>query len=178
MGEKIFKIGIKRDNDLMYYIKSGDVWATPRKMPGLPKGKAQRVARAGIEMDYSRYLNYLDGDGDIARKRRQVGGSKRRSRHVSGEGEQDKDETEGEEDEGEEDEGEKDEGEEDEGEEDEGEEGSSLLIDDGFVSPQPVHSDVQLPLPAPPAQTEELPVITDAKGSADLRQGAVAARLE
>ena len=36
MGEKIFKTGIKRDNDLMYYIKSGDVWATPRKKPGQP----------------------------------------------------------------------------------------------------------------------------------------------
>ena len=80
MGEKIFKTGIKRDNDLMYYIKSGDVWATPRKKPGQPKGKAQKVANAGIEMDYSKYLYYLDGDGDVARKERQVGGSKRKSK--------------------------------------------------------------------------------------------------
>ena len=79
MGEKIFKSGIKRDNDLMYYIKGGDVWATPRKKPGQPKGKAQKVAAAGIEMDYSKYLYYLDGDGDVARKERQVGGSKRKS---------------------------------------------------------------------------------------------------
>ena len=79
MGEKIFKTGIKRDNDLMYYIKSGDVWATPRKKPGQPKGKAQKVANAGIEMDYSKYLYYLDADGDVARKERQVGGSKRKS---------------------------------------------------------------------------------------------------
>ena len=78
MGEKIFKAGIKRDNDLMYYIKGGDVWATPRKKPGQPKGKAQKVAAAGIEMDYSKYLYYLDGDGDVARKERQVGGSKRK----------------------------------------------------------------------------------------------------
>src|SRR5579872_640883 len=77
MGEKIFKTGIKRDNDLMYYIKGGDVWATPRKKPGQPKGKAQKVAAAGIEMDYSKYLYYLDGDGDVARKERQVGGTKR-----------------------------------------------------------------------------------------------------
>ena len=80
MGEKIAKTGIKRDNDLMYYIKSGDVWATPRKKPGQPKGKAQKVAAAGIEMDYSKYLYYLDGDGDVARKERQVGGSKRKSK--------------------------------------------------------------------------------------------------
>ena len=78
MGEKIAKLGIKRDNDLMYYIKNGDVWATPRKKPGQPKGKAAKVASAGIEMDYSKYLYYLDGDGDVARKERQVGGSKRK----------------------------------------------------------------------------------------------------
>ena len=78
MGEKIAKTGIKRDNDMMYYIKGGDVWATPRKKPGQPKGKAQKVAAAGIEMDYSKYLYYLDGDGDVARKERQVGGSKRK----------------------------------------------------------------------------------------------------
>ena len=78
MGEKIAKTGIKRDNDLMYYIKTGDVWATPRKKPGMPKGKAQKIAPAGIEMDYSKYLYYLDGDGDVARKERQVGGSKRK----------------------------------------------------------------------------------------------------
>jgi len=83
MGEKIFKTGIKRDNDLMYYIKSGDVWATPRKKPGQPKGKAQKVATAGIEMDYSKYLYYLDGDGDVARKERQVGGSKRKSKKAA-----------------------------------------------------------------------------------------------
>src|SRR5215208_3173701 len=79
MGEKTAKLGIKRDNDMMYYIKSGDVWATPRKKPGQPKGKAAKVAAAGIEMDYSKYLYYLDGDGDVARKERQVGGSKRKS---------------------------------------------------------------------------------------------------
>ena len=79
MGEKIAKLGIKRDNDMMYYIKTGDVWATPRKKPGQPKGKAAKVAAAGVEMDYSKYLYYLDGDGDVARKERQVGGSKRKS---------------------------------------------------------------------------------------------------
>lgn len=78
MGEKIAKLGIKRDNDLMYYIKNGDVWATPRKRPGQPKGKASKVAAAGVDMDYSKYLYYLDGDGDVARKERQVGGSKRK----------------------------------------------------------------------------------------------------
>jgi hypothetical protein len=86
MGEKIAKLGIKRDNDLMYYIKKGDVWATPRKKPGQPKGKASKVADAGVEMDYSKYLYYLDGDGDVARKERQVGGSKRKKKATKSSG--------------------------------------------------------------------------------------------
>ncbi|HVG86352.1 MAG TPA: hypothetical protein VM820_17630 [Vicinamibacterales bacterium] len=77
-AEKVFKAGIKRDNDMMYYIKGGDVWAVPRKKPGEPKGKATKVVNAGIQMDYSKYLYFLDGDGDVARKERQVGGSKRK----------------------------------------------------------------------------------------------------
>ena len=84
MGEKIAKTGITRNNDLMYYIKTGDVWATPRKKPGQPKGKASKVAAAGVEMDYSKYLYYLDGDGDVARKERQVGGSKRKKTAKAG----------------------------------------------------------------------------------------------
>jgi hypothetical protein len=76
--EKIAKLGIKRDNDLMYYIKKGDVWATPRKKPNQPKGKGAKVADAGVEMDYSQYLYFLDSDGDVARQKRQVGGSKRK----------------------------------------------------------------------------------------------------
>jgi hypothetical protein len=78
MAEKIAKLGIKRDNDLMYYIKQGDVWATPRKKPGQPKGKATKIATAGVEMDYGKFLYYLDRDGDVAREARQVGGSKRK----------------------------------------------------------------------------------------------------
>ncbi|MCL4223396.1 MAG: hypothetical protein KJZ91_02860 [Myxococcales bacterium] len=77
-AEKVFKAGVKRDNDMMYYIKGGDVWAVPRKKPGEPKGRASKVVSAGISMDYSKYLYYLDSDGDIARKERQVGGSKRK----------------------------------------------------------------------------------------------------
>jgi hypothetical protein len=78
MADKIARTGIKRENDLMYYIKNGDVWAVPRKRPGQPKGRASKVAAAGIDMDYSKYLYYLDSDGDIARQARQVGGSKRK----------------------------------------------------------------------------------------------------
>ena len=40
-AEKVHKAGIKRDNDMMYYVKNGDVWQVPRKKPGQPKGKAE-----------------------------------------------------------------------------------------------------------------------------------------
>ena len=78
MSEKIAKTGIKRDNDMMYYIKGGDVWSVPRKKPGMPKGKAVKAAAPGIELDYSKYLYFVDSDGDVARQARQVGGSKRK----------------------------------------------------------------------------------------------------
>src|SRR5690606_21632163 len=78
MGEKMAKLGIKRDNDMVYYLKGGDVWATPRKRPRHPKRRAPKVPAAGIDMAYSKYLHHPDGDGDVARKERQVGGSKRK----------------------------------------------------------------------------------------------------
>ena len=77
MSDKIAKLGIERDNDLMYYIKNGDVWATPRKQKGQPKGKAQKIASAGIDLDYSKYIYFLDSDGDVARKARSLGGGRR-----------------------------------------------------------------------------------------------------
>jgi len=80
MAEKVAKTGISRDNEFMYFIKKGDVWRVPRKKPGQPKGKAEKVSAAGIEMDYGKYIYFLDGDGDIARQARQVGGSKRKAK--------------------------------------------------------------------------------------------------
>lgn len=78
MSDKIARLGIERDNDLMYYIKNGDVWATPRKQKGRPKGKAQKIAPTGLELDYSKYIYFLDADGDVARKARALGGGKRK----------------------------------------------------------------------------------------------------
>lgn len=80
MAEKVAKTGISRDNNFMYYIKKGDVWRVPRKQPGQPKGKAEKVSSAGVEMDYGKFIYFLDGDGDIARQARQVGGSKRKAK--------------------------------------------------------------------------------------------------
>jgi len=79
MSDKIARLGIERDNDKMYYIKNGDVWAVPRKQKGQPKGRPEKVAPTGLELDYSKYIYYLDGDGDVARKARALGGSRRQA---------------------------------------------------------------------------------------------------
>lgn len=80
MSDKIARLGIERDNDLMYYIKNGDVWAVPRKKPGQPKGKPTKIASTGLAMDYSKYLYYVDGDGDVARKERALGGKAKKTK--------------------------------------------------------------------------------------------------
>ena len=80
MSGKIARLGIERDNNKMYFIKSGDVWAAPRKQPGKPKGKAVKVAAVGLDLDYSKYLYYLDSDGDVARKARASGGRRAKAK--------------------------------------------------------------------------------------------------
>ena len=85
MSEKIAKTGIKRDNDMMYYIKGGDVWSVPRKKPGQPKGKAVKAASPGIELDYSKYLYFDDLVTDEESIRRvEVGKSQPQSVFVLG----------------------------------------------------------------------------------------------
>jgi hypothetical protein len=78
MAEKFKKTGIVRDNDFLYYLKDGDVWRAPRKQPGMPKGKPEKVAEVGLEMDYKNYLYFVDKDGDVSRGKRAVGGQKRK----------------------------------------------------------------------------------------------------
>ena len=77
-GEKIVKTGIKRDKDTLYWVGADGVYGKRRKMPGMPDGKKQKVVPHDLTLDYSKYLYYVDGDGDVARKERQVGGSKRK----------------------------------------------------------------------------------------------------
>jgi hypothetical protein len=43
----------------------------------MPGGKAQLIMKTGIEMDFTKFLYYLDADGDVARKARQVAGARR-----------------------------------------------------------------------------------------------------
>ena len=77
MAEKVAKLGISRDKDFMLYVKDGAVWRVRRKQPGVPKGKPERVADGGFEMD-NNYIYFVDRDGDVSRAKRAVGGQKRK----------------------------------------------------------------------------------------------------
>ena len=77
MQEKVARLGIVREKDMMYYVKDGAVWKVRRKQPGVPKGKPEKVADGGFEMD-NNYIYFLDKDGDVARAKRAVGGQKRK----------------------------------------------------------------------------------------------------
>ena len=77
MAEKVAKLGVSREKDFMYYVKDGGVWKVQRKQPGVPKGRPEKVADGGFEMD-TNYIYFVDKDGDIARAKRAVGGQKRK----------------------------------------------------------------------------------------------------
>ena len=82
MGEKqkVARTGVELDRNFIYYVKGGDVWRTPRKKPGEPKGQAELVAEAGVEQDFSSFMYFVDKDGDISSTRRSVGGQKRKKK--------------------------------------------------------------------------------------------------
>jgi hypothetical protein len=77
MSEKVAKLGISRDKDFMLYVKDGAVWRVRRKQPGVSKGKPEKVADGGFEMDHD-YIYFVDKDGDVSRAKRAVGGQKRK----------------------------------------------------------------------------------------------------
>ena len=79
MAEKVAKLGVSREKDFMYYVKDGAVWKVQRKQPGVPKGRPEKVADGGVEMD-TNYIYFVDRDGDIARAKRAVGGQKRKKK--------------------------------------------------------------------------------------------------
>jgi hypothetical protein len=79
MSEKVAKLGISRDKDFMLYVKDGAVWRVRRKQPGVPKGKPEKVADGGFEMDHD-YIYFVDKDGDVSRAKRAVGGQKRKKK--------------------------------------------------------------------------------------------------
>jgi hypothetical protein len=76
MMEKVARLGIRREKDMMYFIKNGAVWKVPRKQPGQPKGKQEKVADGGFTQD-NNYIYFLDKEGDVSRAARAVGGQKR-----------------------------------------------------------------------------------------------------
>ena len=77
MAEKVKKLGISRNKDFMLYVKDGNVWQVRRKQPGVPKGKPEKLADGGFEMD-NNYIYFVDKDGDVSRAKRAVGGQKRK----------------------------------------------------------------------------------------------------
>jgi len=77
MAEKVAKLGVNREKDFMYYVKDGGVWKVQRKQPGVPKGRPEKVADGGFQMD-TNYIYFVDRDGDVARAKRAVGGQKRK----------------------------------------------------------------------------------------------------
>src|SRR6266481_2671477 len=82
MAEKVAKLGVNREKDFMYYVKDGAVWKVQRKQPGVPKGRPEKVADGGVEMD-TNYIYFVDRDGDIARAKRAIGGQKRKKKAAS-----------------------------------------------------------------------------------------------
>lgn len=77
MAEQVAKTGVSREKDFMYFVKNGAVWRVPRKQPGQPKGRQEKVADAGFEMDTD-FIYYLGKDGHVWRSKRAVGGQKRK----------------------------------------------------------------------------------------------------
>ena len=79
MAEKVAKLGVSREKDFMYYVKDGGVWKVQRKQPGVPKGRPEKVADGGFEMD-TNYIYFVDRDGDVSRAKRAIGGQKRKKK--------------------------------------------------------------------------------------------------
>src|ERR1051325_3328046 len=77
MAEKVAKLGVNREKDFMYFVKDGAVWKVQRKQPGVPKGRPEKVADGGFQMD-TNYIYFVDRDGDVARAQRAIGGQKRK----------------------------------------------------------------------------------------------------
>lgn len=78
MAQVIARTKVKRDNSkFVYYVKSGAVWQAPRKGS---RGKKKIVTRWGSpsDMDYSKFIYFVDRSGNVAQARRSSGGRKRR----------------------------------------------------------------------------------------------------
>jgi len=69
MGEKLQKVGVKREDGFLYFIdKAGDVSRAKMARGGKKGGKPQKVTKVGITKEDG-FLYYLDKGGDVARAR-------------------------------------------------------------------------------------------------------------
>jgi hypothetical protein len=66
------KLNIQRSDDYMYYVKGDGVYRIARKKPGAPMAKAEKLAPITTVLDYSKFLYYVNQNGDLAAKSRQV----------------------------------------------------------------------------------------------------------
>lgn len=67
MGEKVQKVGVKREDGFLYYIdKAGDVSRAKMARGGKKGGKPQKVTKVGVRKETG-FLYYLDKAGDVAR---------------------------------------------------------------------------------------------------------------
>ena len=67
MGEKVQKVGVKREDGFLYYIdKGGDVSRAKMARGGKKGGKPQKVTKVGVKKEAG-FLYYLDKAGDVAR---------------------------------------------------------------------------------------------------------------
>src|SRR5206468_6392450 len=79
MAEVVSKVGVKRENGYLYFLRGSDVWKTPMKRAGGPSvdGQASKVASGDFKREDG-YLYFLDKNGNVARAKRAVGGQKRK----------------------------------------------------------------------------------------------------
>ena len=67
MGEKVQKVGVKRQDGFLYYIdKAGDVSRAKMARGGKKGGKPEKVQKVGVKKE-SGFLYYLDKAGDVAK---------------------------------------------------------------------------------------------------------------
>ena len=65
MTNKVCRLGIRREQGFLYYVKRGGVWRIPRQSES-GRRKAVKIADADGELDPG-YVYFLDRAGDISR---------------------------------------------------------------------------------------------------------------
>jgi len=76
MGQKVARTGIRRKPDRMYFIKGTTVYSVARGRKGAPHKKEVSFRH---ERD-NEYIYFLDGDGDVARAKRKLGGRRKKKK--------------------------------------------------------------------------------------------------